>query len=634
VKPHPLAKPQAALLLALCSLCLCGSAHALDPELTTPYKVKVVLQVAPNRLLTPIFREQLRRDLRQGLQGALGAMGEVEVIDLAEVKDDQREPLWREVAAKGLQTGLDTAPKATTDIKTHFVRVDYVDGQYEIQARQYDGLTGLVSPSVRHKRTPDRQFVARAAALLVDQDFGLVGTVTDGDGPTARVAFRGGGLKVPLDRWVKKGDLFGLVQVGADGKPAYKRWYVLQAEAAPGEDGSCTCKVMPPLRLQGGAGSGFRCFKLGTVRAPVRVRVVEGGKIGGRPRPMEAIVEVHRRGFDDPSSCLLTTDADGYASTEKKEPPYDGLAFVTVRSGGQLRTQVPVVLEADRTVIIPITVGREPAGFLPLRNLWEGNLTNDQIMLKELFPSLSKDLEKVGAKAALERAQKVLDELDKKLPEYDKDRAELAQFKPVTGTKPLDLSRGDRALTDVRQARQELREWVGRVDKILKEGGNTDAQQVKLDYEKAQNFEKEGDYGRAIALYDQVFAKTKDAKLGERLTKLKAAWETKGEDHAKARAFIYDTWPKLEAPSVMKERVKQAREALAVCRKVKDPLGPRKLLMVAKLHATKLGKQAEDLSQDTKETDTAAAQELSDVLEGLLKLIEEAGKAVAENPAP
>ena len=79
-----IAKPQAALLMALC---LCGSARALDPESTTPYTLKVVLRVADQPLLTktPIFKEQLLRELQQGLHGALGAMADVEVIDVAKV---------------------------------------------------------------------------------------------------------------------------------------------------------------------------------------------------------------------------------------------------------------------------------------------------------------------------------------------------------------------------------------------------------------------------------------------------------------------------------------------------------------------------------------------------------------------
>ena len=54
--------------------------------------------------------------------------------------------------------------------------IDYSGVHYEIQARQFDGLTGRPSPVVRRDRTRDREFVAKTAALLIDQDFGLVGT--------------------------------------------------------------------------------------------------------------------------------------------------------------------------------------------------------------------------------------------------------------------------------------------------------------------------------------------------------------------------------------------------------------------------------------------------------------------------
>ena len=56
------------------SLGLCGSsAAALDPESTTPYQVKVVLRVAEHPLLTKVFKDQLQRELGDGLQGRSGA---------------------------------------------------------------------------------------------------------------------------------------------------------------------------------------------------------------------------------------------------------------------------------------------------------------------------------------------------------------------------------------------------------------------------------------------------------------------------------------------------------------------------------------------------------------------------------
>lgn len=634
---RPIAKPQAALLFALCSLCLCGESRALDPELTAPYKVQVVLRVAPNRLLTPVFKEQLRRDLQQGLQAALGAMGEVEVIDVGEVKPEKQEALWKEVAAKGLQAGLDGSGKGTSAVKTHFVTVDYADGQYEIQARQYDGLTGMASPTVRRERTPDRQFVGRTAALLVDRDFGLVGTVTDGgDGQAVRVAFKGGGLKVPLDRWVKKGDVFALVQVGADGRTTHVRWSLLQADAAPGEDGACACKLFPPRQKPLVAtGAGFRCLKLGTVRAPVRVRVVEGGKPGARA-PENVVIDVRRNGFTGKAIAEGVSDADGFYSTEKeKEPLYDGVAFVTVLHGGQVRALVPLALVDERTITLPITLGPEPPAFLTHRALWERSLLNEQLTLDGLFKDLNEAIGKADSRApALERARKALEGLNQRVKRYAEERDELAAVKPATGAKPLDLSKGNARLQDVQKGRDDLSQFVGRVDKILKEENDGGRQEARATFEQARNLEAEGDYGRAIELYEKVLAATKDAALEQRLKKLKEAWQTKGDDHRKARAFVHDTWPKLEPPATMKERVKQADDALTACRKVKDPLGPRKLLAVALLHAKQLSKQLEELAPDTNEEDRKPAEELTEVLDRLAKLMRDARKDLEQTPAP
>ncbi|HEX5272320.1 MAG TPA: hypothetical protein VFW33_17605, partial [Gemmataceae bacterium] len=524
-----LAKPQAALLAAL-SVALGSTpfAHALDPELNTPYKVQVVLRVAPNRLLTPIFKEQVRRDLLRGLQGALGAMGEVEVIDPAEVTPDKQEPLWREVEAKGLQAGLDRPAKSPSGVKTHFVSVDYADGQYEIQARQYDGLTGLASPAVRRELTPDRQFVARTAALLVDRDFGLVGTLLDGgDGRAVRVAFKGGGLKVPLDRWVKKGDVFGLVQVSADGRTTRLPWSLLQAEAPPGEDGTCSCKLFPaqqrPL-----SGAGYRCLKLGTIHAPVRVRVIEAGRKGAPRVPENVVLYVGRQGFTRADSDARVPDSDGFYSTEKEKDGalYDGVAFVTVTQAGQVRAQVPVALVDERTVTIPIRLGAEQPEWITNRRLWEGNLLSELLMLDDLVKSLNENIDKADRRAAAtERARKALDGLNQRLPVYAEEREELAKSKPASAS----LAKGDRALADVKKGRDSLQAFVSEMEQLLKEENSPEARDTKAAYVKAHNLETAGEYGEAIKLYEKVLAKTKDEKLAERLPKLKAAWETKDE---------------------------------------------------------------------------------------------------------
>src|SRR5713101_3176280 len=103
-------------VLPWCSLCLCGKSFALDPETDKPYELRVVLGVADQRLLTDVFKEQVERELRDGLQAALGDLATVEVV--------RAHPRLKEVEANGLQA-LD-AWKDVDGVKTHFVMIDYV----------------------------------------------------------------------------------------------------------------------------------------------------------------------------------------------------------------------------------------------------------------------------------------------------------------------------------------------------------------------------------------------------------------------------------------------------------------------------------------------------------------------------
>src|SRR5262249_35789488 len=227
----------------------------------------------------------------------------------------------------------------------------------------------------------------------------------------------------------------------------------------------------------------------------------------------------------------------------------------------------------------------------------EQDLLREQVKLEGLFKSLNEDNRRADRRAAtLERGRKALDDLDKQIRAFSEERDQLAKTKPLKGQKALDLSRGDAQLRDVKKGRDELAKAIGRWETILKEGNSAETQDALANLEVAQNLEKLADYGRAIELYEKVFAQTKDAKLGQRLEKLKEAWKPKSDEHAKARAFIYDTWSKLEPRAVTKARVKEAQDALAACRKAKDPLGPRKLLAVAIGHARQLNKELGELS--------------------------------------
>ena len=56
------------LLVVLAVAFFSPAARALDPELAKPYRLDVVLDVARHRLLTDVFRQQVRREIQDGLR--------------------------------------------------------------------------------------------------------------------------------------------------------------------------------------------------------------------------------------------------------------------------------------------------------------------------------------------------------------------------------------------------------------------------------------------------------------------------------------------------------------------------------------------------------------------------------------
>jgi hypothetical protein len=630
------------VFFASVSLCFGGSSlAALDPELTVPYKVKIVLRVARHPLLTPVFKDRLQREVRDGLQGALGAMGEVEIVDASQGNPEPWPPLWKEVETKGLKDGLDGPSKGTSDQKTHFVWVDYVDGQYEIQARQYDGLTGLASPTVRQARTLDRQFVARTAALLVDRDFGLVGTVMDGSDPAkVRVAFKGGGLKVPLERWVKPGEILALVQVSG-GRTTRVPWALLQIQNSPGEDGSSLCAFFSNQakpRLESSAAGGYRCLKLGTITAPLRLRLVKASD----PKTPAPSLEIHvrRHGFtqEERDKVQGVTDADGYFSTERKNiPPFQNVAFVSIMHAGQARAQVPLAIVDERP--IPCRVNTDATSLVMFRKqLWEKGLLDEIVFLQNLiaeFREQPKDPK--NGPHILARAKQAWDQLGQDISLLEMERKELEPEAAKAGFKSKDwLANGDLLLLDVQKGRGWLRDFIAGQEKVLKEENDPTRQKALALRNQARLLEEgEAEYGKAIELYEEVLKFVEDPKVKEHLDKLKEAWKTRDEAHASVRTFIFQTWPKVD-PANMKNHLKEAEKAFQECRRVKDPLGPRRLAKVATVHVAQLTKQHEALKPtvDVNEDDRKVDKELTEILDNFEPFLKELNVYLTQVPPP
>ena len=205
---------------ALILLLAAAPAHAqVNPEPKSPYIWQIVVKVQNHPLFSPTFREQLKRDLEASLQPVLGSLGTVVVIDLASTPRANWEPLWDQFEEKGF-AALET-PRDLTGIKTHFLKIEYKDGQYLLEARQYDGFTGLSSgfagfgtPVIRKHSTRSPELVGLTAGKMLDRDFGLEGTVEIilGTVKEVKVIVRGGQLG-PLDRFVKPGEVFAVSDV-------------------------------------------------------------------------------------------------------------------------------------------------------------------------------------------------------------------------------------------------------------------------------------------------------------------------------------------------------------------------------------------------------------------------------------
>src|SRR5262249_6536562 len=159
------------LLLALLLAPVMASAQTIDAEANKEYELHVLLRCGTHPWLGSAFRAELREELTGMLADVLGPMARIGVIDVEAMPWAK---VWDGIVALGFPS-LES-PRVMAPAKTQLVRIDFVDGQYQVQARQLDGQTNLASPW-RHERTPDRVLVARLVGKLIAQDFGIIGTI-------------------------------------------------------------------------------------------------------------------------------------------------------------------------------------------------------------------------------------------------------------------------------------------------------------------------------------------------------------------------------------------------------------------------------------------------------------------------
>lgn len=599
-----------------------GSRAGLDPELEKPYQVRVVFHFGESPLMTPQFREQVKREVGESLQASLGEMGQV--------KTETLHPLIKVLEKKGLK-GLDELQFALTalgkpdavkrfailkdlddagqaelkawkqldPIKTFFVFVDYADDRFFIQVRQHEGCTGQLSPLRDPDSTPDREFVGRTATIRVAKEFGLIATVVSQSSKDQfQVAFWGGMLDDSLAQWVKKNDLLAMVEVlpntAATPSRLIRRGF-LQVLDAPAR-GSCLCQYIgpenqdPPPLVKAGSGEGVRCVKLNTTRGPLRLRLIKDDPKVITPEP-NVQIQVRARNFREDDKLSEKTDRLGRFSSESRGTVYDQVAYLSVFYQGVVTIQTPVPIYEEGYFDCPVNLKPDPKAQINFSiSLWTQRLfEKSQLTSLQLTSLNAAPADKL--ESTLELTNSELNRLDEDITrlenQYKSLKEELNRLRlPPSRDREIltgSLNRGESQLAELKKGRKYLADFKGNLEARLQAKNDPKNLEILELSQKAQNLESQAEFGQALDIYKELEEKLKAAgrsvtEVAAHAEKLRKVWTPKSDDHKKARDFVYRDWPNLDYNGAkaeldgFKKQVDKARKALETCKKADDYL--------------------------------------------------------------
>ncbi len=607
-----------AAVAAVVMLFVAGPVSAqLDAEPKTPCLWRIVLKMQPHPLLSPSFREQLKRDIIASLQPAIGSLGTVEVLDQAPEGDT----LWQQFNEKGFPA-LD-ASRDLTGAKTHFLTVEYRDGQYHLESRQYDGFAGLASPIVRKQSVRASEMVGRTAGLMLDRDFGLTGTFDPvaGKVDSVKVTLRGGQLGSLDDRIVKVGDVFSVSQVSKTTRPApppvrtatgkiiaapagsvpppglsaKPREFTLLRVTEVGKDGTLRCGVLTLYQNpfpQPANVVGYRCMKLGTVEGPLTVRLVTSNPADQKSTG-QATVRATENGFTAPAEARdLFVFKDGLFRSGRS---LANVACVTVAHGGR-SVPFPIPVLSSDPVNLPFEINPElERKAETLRNLRAAaaqisDARNAQTICFEATANL---IEKKKNGDALKRAKGGFDAANEADKSITDDLARLKESPDKTAESTAVINLIERHLTALRQFNVQLANHVKTLEAVVaRENDPTiGAREVQAEalITRLTLLLGQGDVDEAINAYDQLVTLLPDnADVKARREKLKAEWAPKNEAHAKAREYLLKKWRGVATIQDYKDSLPDLGRAVEECKKNNDKFTLRKLLTIFTAAGVKL----------------------------------------------
>jgi hypothetical protein len=633
-----------------------AAAAPLEAESRTGYQLRVVVRTGDHPTLTRHFRTEVLKGVTSTLQAALGPTGSVEGIDLNATPADQRDLLLTLADEKGLDA-LDGVNFAVGP-KTHFVFVDFADGKYEIRTRQHDGSTGFVTPFVRKQVHGDRGFVARLAGRAVAQDFGVVGTF-DPLGPQVNVLLKAGELG-PLDQFVKKGDVFAVVQVRearrAVAPKARPKGKEKESPALPAmtgtridgvllhvtdtpRNGLCVCKMYNRYRglpQRDGLTLGYRCVKLGTGEGVLKLQLTDAAGTPFRSDTLQS--RAGTADFPDPMTGRAREEmafADGVFTSRE---PFQNIAFVLVQNGDNPVARIPVEIYPDQLAVrrVNLNPAAEPSPVQSAASDLLDRIRSARVIQARCFEEVA-TLQKKDKPKALEYAQGAANALEK---EGDVLRADLDRAKErYRGEAPPGLfAPCDADLKALETKTRELRAHMVKLKDVIKIENDPAAVALQKKIQdvllEAITATQAFDIDQAIAKYEEALklAETQPvakAEIEKALTDLKATWEPKDEQHKAARKFVYEVWTKLEKPSEVRDALPQARSAVGKCKAVGDKFTLGKMYAVAPQVMEKYKEGlTRMLEMATEDEDRQALAQYAKVSRDLEELLNDLGNAV------
>lgn len=642
---------------------------ALDPEPAAYYAWKVVVRFDPHPYLDAKFRLDILASVRAALQPPEGdRLWRLEVIDLATVSDDKRDPLWKAFVAKGWPALEAPEFRPLTGVKTHFLRVSFTGNAYKLESRQHDGYTGLASPVVRAAETRDHQVVGRLAGMMIEKDFGPSGVIekVPNQPDVVTVRFHGGTLP-GFDRYVKPGDVFAVATIAdlprprkaepakqpggfrkaADDAPAVrvgapKPFILLRAETSV-LDGMCRCALIEgslAQKLTGGRGVvGYKCLKLGTTESAVRVKIQDAN--GGPPVGTHQL-QVRANDKDFP----ITTDARNALKYDKEgvfqtQRPLRNMACVVIAVGTTREAKFPVAVFGDAPQILRLPLSEADAARAALELDCEslraraGEVRRDQTTL---LGALGKMIQAQDHKGALDRVNAALQnqaaadaeitaELDRLKKSPGADDPTPAAYLAATTDLLADI-RGNRPRID--QAKVQLAEAVKKLGDPVRFEREFRARELNG---KIRQLIEAGEVPDALATFDELYEFIKQEEIKERRERLAKEWEPKSAEHAKARDYVTNTWRAATTLAEFKAAQEPLADAAATLTKNDDRLGLRNLIASFEAAYAKLKAITDGLDPNV-ELDRPLLKDVQALAQALSKLEGDARATVRKLEGP